>query len=167
MTMAAVCLAVYYNPFNKNCRMIAFMNDIPEDDFLRGMQYVLVEASIQLVSSFCLLAFLKKKLNVDVFRVGRHILMKTPLCFWAISLFSSTYFLGLYVQHLGIDESFAFSWVFDENVTRYIPANAPAGSCQVFNLVDAAVTGNCQMNDTEIVNLCNEHLDLFCVCGTP
>ena len=133
--MAAACLGIYYNPYNKNCRYIVFMNYIPEEEFVRGMKYVFVEASIQLITSVCLLAFLHKKLRIDVFRVGQYILLRNPLFFWIFGLAPSIYFLGLHVQHLGYDETFNFAWLFDENVTHYVPADAPADGCQIFNVV--------------------------------
>ena len=133
--MAASCFIIYYNPFYKNCRYIVLMNAIPEEEFVRGMKYVLVEASIQLLTSVCLLTFLRKKLRIDVFRVGQYILMRTPLYFWVCGLFASTYYFSIHIQHLGYDETFKFAWLFDENVTHYIPADAPADGCQIFNLV--------------------------------
>jgi len=45
MIMAGSCLAIYYSPTD-NCRFFTFMNNISEEQFLRCMKFVLVEAGI-------------------------------------------------------------------------------------------------------------------------
>ena len=135
--MAGVCLVIFYNPLNNNCRFFTFMNDIPKREFNRGMQYVLVEAVIQMGMSFVLLTFLRKKLGVDVFRVGAYTLKRTPLCFWWTSLLCCVYFLGIYLVHWGVDDTFKFPWLFAKNGTTYIPEGAFSGVCQLFNFENA------------------------------
>ena len=136
LIMGGASLAIFYHPLNDNCRFLTFMNDIPDEEFVSGMKYVLLDASIQLVMSLVLITFLRRKLRIDVFRVGAYTLKRTPLCFWYTSLAGCIFFLSIYLQHLGSDDTFKFPWLA-ANVTNYIPEDAVSGVCQLFNIENA------------------------------
>ena len=150
MVMAGSCLAIYYSPFADNCRFFTFMNSVSEDLFLRGMQFVWIEGIIQFSVSILVFVYLRDKMNVDVFRVGSHILKKNRLHFWYMSFFTSLYFLASFLQHLGPDSYFEFAWLF--NNATYVPLDAEEGNCQIFNIepVDGGqVLASCMAGDTE------------------
>ena len=56
-------------------------------------------------------------LRVDVFRVGAFTLKRNPLCFWWLSCGTWVYFLAVYGQHFGVDDTFKFPWLFAKNGT--------------------------------------------------
>ena len=121
------------------------------------MKFVFAEAVIQWIMSFVLLAFLKKRLGIEVFRVGNHIFKQQLFFYFYISFFSCTYFLSGFLQHMGADSTFNFVWLFG-NTTNYIPEDAQEGMCQIFNLEPATSDG------LDFLNNCLAGQNLSTVC---
>ena len=145
--MAGASAAIYYSPLNGNCRFFSYMNSIPEEDFRKGMLYVIMESMIQLGFTIFLFMALKKKLRIDVFRVGNYILRKNISHYWSQSLLACMYFIAIFLQHRGSDNSMEFEWLGKNASTAYITAEAQG--CQMFNFDKTDVHGVCASDCTD------------------
>ena len=68
--MALCSLCIYYSPMEGNRRVFTFMNNKPEEQFLQGMLYVLVDSAMQFIS-FCIFIYIiRNTTGADVIRVG-------------------------------------------------------------------------------------------------
>ena len=63
--------------------------------------------------------------------------------FWCTSFLSCVYFISIYIQHNGVDNTFKFEWLGKNASTAYIPVEAVEGMCQIFNLDGDAGAAQC------------------------
>ena len=123
LLMGTISCALYFAPSNVSSYMF-FMADRTRDEFMAGMVYVLVDVTIEILLSIVIYKFVLKTTGINIIRVGLYLLQRDWFYYWSITNTAVLYYLSCFLMHNGIDATFQFSWLRENNNAT----NATAGS---------------------------------------
>jgi len=125
--MGIVSLIIYNLP-NDNSRFISFMDPRlkTREEFLHGMVFVLLDATIEALTFSGLVAYMRRVVKIDPLPVGWFIVQRHSMFYFVVHLTFCGFFIFMFLRHTGCDPGLRFAWL--EEGFMYTLGDGPLNS---------------------------------------